>query len=278
MMVQYDPAVISVEEVQHGAFLSGGNQDIAIVQRVDAEHGQAIISATRQPNTPGVSGSGTLLGLVVKAKAPGNAKLSIVQVNAIGLAAQGDSLVTGEATVQVQRSPNEESPARLEHGNTEQNPVRTQERTRDDAHRTGDACGILVILAGAALPIARRSIKYQREAELRRDLQYMRDCIDRYKDAAEQESDSHGSRQRELSAGFGDAGQRRKRTGQEGTLHERNSRGPDDEAERLGIPVRFGRSGFAQLVREECVRRVFQFARYGYRRAAILRVVRQHEH
>ena len=47
------------------------------------------------------------------------------------------------------------------------------------------ACGILVILAGAALPIARRSIKYQREAELRRDLQYMRDCIDRYKDAAD---------------------------------------------------------------------------------------------
>ncbi len=102
MMVQYDPAVLSVEEVQHGAFLSGGNQEIAIVQRVDAEHGQAIISATRQPNTPGVSGSGTLLGLVVKAKAPGNAKLSIVQVNAIDSQRKGISLVTGEATVQVQ--------------------------------------------------------------------------------------------------------------------------------------------------------------------------------
>ena len=47
------------------------------------------------------------------------------------------------------------------------------------------ACGILVILAGAALPIARRSIKYQQEAELRRDLQYMRDAIDRYKDNAD---------------------------------------------------------------------------------------------
>jgi general secretion pathway protein G len=47
------------------------------------------------------------------------------------------------------------------------------------------ACGILVILAGAALPIARRSIKYTQEAELRHDLQYMRDCIDRYKDAAD---------------------------------------------------------------------------------------------
>ena len=102
MMVQYDPAVISVEEVQHGAFLSGGNQEIAIVQRVDAEHGQAIISATRQPNTPGVSGSGTLLGLVVKGKAPGNAKLSIVQVNAIDSQHKVIPLVTGEATVQVQ--------------------------------------------------------------------------------------------------------------------------------------------------------------------------------
>jgi general secretion pathway protein D len=103
MMIQYDPAVISIEEVQHGAFLSGGNQEIAIVQRVDAEHGQAIISATRQPNTPGVSGSGTLLGLVVKAKAPGNAKLSIVQVNAIDSQHKVIPLVTGEATIQVQQ-------------------------------------------------------------------------------------------------------------------------------------------------------------------------------
>jgi len=102
MMLQYDPNVISIEEVQHGAFLSGGNQEIAIVQRVDPEHGQAIISATRQPNTPGVSGSGTLMGLVVKGKAPGNAKISIVQVNARDSQQKVIPLVTGEATVQVQ--------------------------------------------------------------------------------------------------------------------------------------------------------------------------------
>jgi general secretion pathway protein D len=102
MMLQYDPNLISVEEVQHGAFLSGGNQEIAIVQRVDAEHGQAIISATRQPNTPGVSGSGTLMGLVVKAKAPGTAKISIVQVNARDSQQKVIPLVTGEATIQVQ--------------------------------------------------------------------------------------------------------------------------------------------------------------------------------
>lgn len=102
MMLQFDPSVISVEEVQHGGFLSGGNQEIAIVQRVDAEHGQAIISATRQPNTQGVSGSGTLLGLVIKGKAPGTAKISIVQVNARDSQQKPIPLVTGEATIQVQ--------------------------------------------------------------------------------------------------------------------------------------------------------------------------------
>jgi hypothetical protein len=34
MILQYDPAVISVEEVQHGGFLSTGIMEIAIVQRV----------------------------------------------------------------------------------------------------------------------------------------------------------------------------------------------------------------------------------------------------
>ncbi len=102
MMLQYNPAVVSVEEVRHGDFLSGGTQDIAIVQRVDKEHGQAIISATRQPNTPGVSGSGTLLGVVVKAIGPGNTTLSIVQINAKDSQQKPIPLVTGEAALRVQ--------------------------------------------------------------------------------------------------------------------------------------------------------------------------------
>ncbi|GAC1685423.1 MAG: tetratricopeptide repeat protein [Candidatus Acidiferrum sp.] len=102
LLLQYNPAVISVEEVQHGGFLSGGTQEIAIVQRVDKEHGQAIISATRQPNTPGVNGSGTLLGLVVKGIAAGTSNLTIVQVNAKDSQQKTIPLVTGEATLQVQ--------------------------------------------------------------------------------------------------------------------------------------------------------------------------------
>lgn len=44
---------------------------------------------------------------------------------------------------------------------------------------------ILLILMGAAMPIARVSIKRQRETELHRDLWEMRSAIDRYKDAAD---------------------------------------------------------------------------------------------
>jgi general secretion pathway protein D len=101
-LLQYNPAVISVEEVQHGGFLQGGNQEIAIVQRVDKEHGQAIISATRQPNTVGVSGTGTVMGIVVKALAPGTSNLSIVQVNAKDSQQKPIPLVSSEATLQVQ--------------------------------------------------------------------------------------------------------------------------------------------------------------------------------
>jgi general secretion pathway protein G len=44
---------------------------------------------------------------------------------------------------------------------------------------------ILVILVGAAVPIARNAVARERERELRYDLWMIRDAIDRYKDAAD---------------------------------------------------------------------------------------------
>lgn len=109
MLLQYNPAVISIEDVQHavgegqhGGFLSGGTQEIAIVKSLNTEKGQAIISATRQPNTQGVSGSGTLLGIVIRGIAPGSSNLTIVQQNAKDSQQRPIPLVTNEATVQVQ--------------------------------------------------------------------------------------------------------------------------------------------------------------------------------
>jgi general secretion pathway protein D len=101
LMLQYNPAVIQVEEVRNGGFLSGGTQEIAIVQRVDAEHGQAIVSATRQSNTPGINGGGTLLGFVIRAVGPGTSALQIVQVNAKDSQQHVIPMVSSEAVVQV---------------------------------------------------------------------------------------------------------------------------------------------------------------------------------
>jgi len=47
------------------------------------------------------------------------------------------------------------------------------------------ASAILIILASAALPVARKAIVAPREEELRRALREMRDAIDRYKDVAD---------------------------------------------------------------------------------------------
>jgi general secretion pathway protein G len=47
------------------------------------------------------------------------------------------------------------------------------------------ATTILIILTTLAVPLARVTIKRDKERELRRDLWQMRDAIDRYKDAAD---------------------------------------------------------------------------------------------
>jgi general secretion pathway protein G len=47
------------------------------------------------------------------------------------------------------------------------------------------ACAILLILSTAALPVARVTVKREKEAELRRDLRELRMAVDRYKDASD---------------------------------------------------------------------------------------------
>jgi len=49
------------------------------------------------------------------------------------------------------------------------------------------ACAILLVLASAALPIARYSAWRHKETELRDDLESMRDAIDAYRDAADKQ-------------------------------------------------------------------------------------------
>jgi len=102
LLIHYDPAVLQVQEVRDGGFLSGGTQEIAIVQRIDQQKGEVVVSSTRQPNTPGVNGSGTLLGIVVRGLAPGKTALQILEVNARDSKHAPIPMVSGEATIQVQ--------------------------------------------------------------------------------------------------------------------------------------------------------------------------------
>ncbi|HEV2222993.1 MAG TPA: cohesin domain-containing protein [Candidatus Acidoferrales bacterium] len=102
LLLKYDPAVIQIEDIRNGGFLSGGTQEIAVVHQEDQQQGQAIVSATRRPNTPGISGTGTLLGIVIKAIAPGTSQLQVVQVNARDSQQKPLPITSGTATIQVQ--------------------------------------------------------------------------------------------------------------------------------------------------------------------------------
>ncbi len=102
LLLKYDPAVIQIEDIRNGGFLSGGTQEIAVVHQEDQQQGQAVVSATRRPNTPGISGTGTLLGIVIKAIAPGTSQLQVVQVNARDSQQKPLPVTSGTATIQVQ--------------------------------------------------------------------------------------------------------------------------------------------------------------------------------
>jgi general secretion pathway protein D len=102
LLIHYNPAAVQVQEVRNGGFLSGGTQQIAIVQQIDEQRGEIIVSATRQTNTPGVNGTGTLFGIVVRAIAPGTSTFQILQVNAHDSQQRTIPMFSGEATIQVQ--------------------------------------------------------------------------------------------------------------------------------------------------------------------------------
>ncbi len=77
LILKYDPQVLAIEDVRNGDFLSGGTQEIAIIQRIDKEAGLATIFTTRQPNTAGVNGKGVLVNLIVRHLTGASATLRI---------------------------------------------------------------------------------------------------------------------------------------------------------------------------------------------------------
>jgi general secretion pathway protein D len=101
MILHYNPKVIAIEDVREGGFLSGGTQVVSIFHHEDAKKGESIISAMRQPNSPGVNGSGTLVGIVVKALAPGTSPIEVQEVSAKNSKGKPLAFGTQAATIHV---------------------------------------------------------------------------------------------------------------------------------------------------------------------------------
>jgi|SRR5580692_3228685 general secretion pathway protein D len=102
LLLKYDPAVIQITEVRDGGFLSGGTQTVAIVQRMDAQKGEVMISCTRGPHTAGVNGSGTVLGLVVRAVGSGETRIQIVEARPQDSQQRSIPMMSAEAVIRVQ--------------------------------------------------------------------------------------------------------------------------------------------------------------------------------
>ncbi len=194
LLIHYNPAIVQVEEVRDGGFLSGGTQQIAIVQRIDSQRGEVIVSATRQPNTPGVNGSGTLLGIMIRGVAAGNSDLQILQVNAHDSQQRTIPVVSrsghDSGAVSEMSGARHSSRVSRDFSRPFGKPCRPNRRVRAAAAGMTlleliIACGILLVLASVALPLERVTLVRRRETKLRYDLRQIRDAIDRYKDASD---------------------------------------------------------------------------------------------
>jgi general secretion pathway protein D len=99
LQLQFNPAVLQLVNVDSGPFLGSDSQAIAIAHRVD--NGTVTISASRPPNTKGMSGQGSVCNITFKAIAPGDSQLNLVKVGAMNSAHVNLPAVGSQAVVHV---------------------------------------------------------------------------------------------------------------------------------------------------------------------------------
>lgn len=77
LQISYDSKILQIINVSNGSFLSGDGQPVALVHRDDPATGALQVTATRPPNSGGVSGDGTVFTLTFQAKTPGQSMLNV---------------------------------------------------------------------------------------------------------------------------------------------------------------------------------------------------------
>ncbi|HWZ52101.1 MAG TPA: cohesin domain-containing protein [Granulicella sp.] len=99
LQLQFNPAVLQLVNVDAGPFLGGDGQAVALAHRVD--NGTVTLSASRPPNTKGISGQGSVCTITFKAIAPGDSPLTLVKVGAMNSAHANLPAVGSQAVVRV---------------------------------------------------------------------------------------------------------------------------------------------------------------------------------
>jgi general secretion pathway protein D len=102
MQLQYDPAKLTLINVDSGAYLGHDGQTVALVHRDDGAGGVAI-SASRPPGVAGVNGTGQLCVLTFQAKAAGDSIVSVTKAAARDSKQQALPVITSGTIVHVQQ-------------------------------------------------------------------------------------------------------------------------------------------------------------------------------
>jgi len=100
---RFNPDLVRLVDVQGGGFLSSDGISVALAERLENSLGRAVISMTRPPGSPGVSGSGLLMNLSFEAVGTGDGSIAFGPNSVLrdsGQAAIPTSLAGAEVTIQ----------------------------------------------------------------------------------------------------------------------------------------------------------------------------------
>jgi general secretion pathway protein D len=100
MMMHYDASKLSLINVDTGDFLGRDGQTVALTHRDDG-NGMLVIASSRPPGMAGVNGSGTVCILTFKAKAAGDASITLVRAAAKNSAQQSTEIAGSQAWVHI---------------------------------------------------------------------------------------------------------------------------------------------------------------------------------
>jgi general secretion pathway protein D len=81
LQAQFDPKVLTLVNVDTGPLFNVDGQPVAMVHR-DEGNGMVTLSTSRPPGAAGVAGNGTLCTLTFRSIAPGDSKVSLLQIGA----------------------------------------------------------------------------------------------------------------------------------------------------------------------------------------------------